>query len=82
MAERFEVEIGDMVRIGKESRFVTIKEILPETVRIGKEDVVLKRLYFEEKHQPEFDWRIKEVKHATETTAETNTSREKGADND
>jgi hypothetical protein len=80
MAERFEVEIGDMVRIGKESRFITIKEILPETVRIGKEDVVLKRLYFEEKHQPEFDWRIKEVKHATETVK--NAVTEKGADND
>ncbi len=60
--ERPDVKVGSKVKIGKEQKFLTVKEILSETVKIGSKDVELKRLYFKEKHQPEFDWRVREVK--------------------
>lgn len=60
--ERLNVKIGSKVKIGKEQKFLTVKEILTETVNIGSNKVELKRLYFKEKHQPEFDWRVKEIK--------------------
>ena len=60
--ERPDVKIGSKVKIGKEQKFLTVKEILTETVSIGSNKVELKRLYFKEKHQPEFDWRVKEIK--------------------
>ena len=60
--ERPDVKIGSKVRIGKEQKFLTVKEITSETVKIGPKEVELKRLYFKEKHQPEFDWRVREVK--------------------
>ena len=60
--ERFNIKIGSKVKIGKEQKFLTVKEITSEVVKIGNNDVELKRLYFKEKHQPEFDWRVKEVK--------------------
>ena len=60
--ERPNVKIGSKVKIGKEQKFLTVKEITSEVVKIGNNDVELKRLYFKEKHQPEFDWRVKEVK--------------------
>lgn len=59
--ERKEVEIGDYVWIGKEKKFLTVRDISSQTVKIGPNDVVLKQLYFKEKHQPEFDWRVKRV---------------------
>lgn len=60
--ERFNIKIGSKVKIGKEQKFLTVKEITSEVVKIGNNDVELKRLYFKEKHQPEFDWRVKEIK--------------------
>ena len=60
--ERPNVKVGSKVKIGKEQKFLTVKEILTEIVKIGANEVELKRLYFKEKHQPEFDWRVKEVK--------------------
>ncbi len=60
--ERPNVKIGSKVKIGKEQKFLTVKEITSEVVKIGNNDVELKRLYFKEKHQPEFDWRVKEIK--------------------
>ena len=60
--ERPDIKIGNKVRIGKEKKFLTVKLITSETVRIGDKDVVIGRLYFKEKHQPEFDWRVKEIK--------------------
>lgn len=61
MSHRFDVEIGDKVRIGKETDFLTVVEINSQTVRIGQKDVELKQLYFKEDHQSEFDWRVKAV---------------------
>lgn len=60
--ERFNIKVGSKVKIGKEQKFLTVKEITSEVVKIGNNDVELKRLYFKEKHQPEFDWRVKEIK--------------------
>lgn len=60
--ERKEVEIGDYVWIGKERNFLTVRDISSQTVRIGPNEVVLKQLHFKEKHQPEFDWRVKRVR--------------------
>lgn len=60
--ERFNIKIGSKVKIGKEQKFLTVKEIISEVVKIGNNYVELKRLYFKEKHQPEFDWRVKEIK--------------------
>ena len=60
--ERFNIKIGSKVKIGKEQKFLTVKEITSEVVKLGNNDVELKRLYFKEKHQPEFDWRVKEIK--------------------
>lgn len=62
MAERFIIEIGDKVKIGKEQKFLTVVNINEQTVQIGENKVVLNQLYFKEKHQPEFDWRVKQVK--------------------
>lgn len=63
--ERFIIEIGDKVLIGKEKKFLTVESISTQTVKIGDRDVVLNQLYFKEKHQPEFDWRVKQVKKPT-----------------
>ena len=60
--ERPNIKIGNKVRIGKEQNFLTVKDISTQIVKIGPNEVELKRLYFEERHQPEFDWRVKEVK--------------------
>lgn len=54
-------DIGSKVFIGKEVKPLTIREIKEETVTIENKPVVLKRLYFKEKHQPEYDWRVKKV---------------------
>lgn len=59
--ERKEIEIGDYVWIGKEKNFLTVKDISSQTVTIGQNKFILKQLYFKEKHQPEFDWRVKKV---------------------
>lgn len=59
--ERFIIEIGDYVWIGKEQNFLTVRDISSQTVKIGPNNVVLNQLHFVEKHQPEFDWRVKKV---------------------
>jgi hypothetical protein len=68
--KQFDIKIGDKVRIGKETNFLTVKEVLPEDVQIGKNKVTIKRLYFAEKHQPEFDWRVKSVNSEQERREE------------
>lgn len=67
--ERFIIEIGDKVLIGKEKKFLTVTNINTQTVQIGENKVNLNQLYFREKHQPEFDWRVKQVKKPTKKGA-------------
>lgn len=53
--------VGQKVIIGKEVKPLTVREVKEETVSIDKRSVVLRRLYFVEKHQPEYDWRVKKI---------------------
>lgn len=58
---RIEVKENDVVMIRREHKPLKIRKILEEDVQIGEEKVTLKRLFFYEKHQPEFDWRVTKV---------------------
>lgn len=56
------IEIGDKVRIKDEPNLLTVKYIIDhDNFRVGPETYTVQRLYFEEDHQPEYDWRVTEI---------------------
>ena len=62
------LEVGDKVIIKDEETPLTVKEIITHSdFRVGPQTYTVYRLYFEEDHQPEFDWRVtKIIKHNEE----------------
>ena len=53
---------GDKVIIKNETEPLTIREIVEhKNFRVGPKDYTVRRLYFVEKHQPEFEWRISKI---------------------
>lgn len=58
---RIEVKENDVIMIKGERKPLKIRKILEEDVQIGEDKITLKRLFFYEKHQPEFDWRVTKV---------------------
>ena len=57
-----QIEVGDKVRIKDEPETLTVKYIIenPE-FKAGPNTYNVQRLYFEEDHQPEYDWRVTEI---------------------
>lgn len=56
------IEVGDKVIIKNENKPVTVKHIIVhDNFKIGPEVFKVHRLYFEEDHQPEFDWRVTKI---------------------
>lgn len=56
------IEVGDKVRIKQEKDLLTVKYIIEnDDFKVGPNTYTVQRLYFEEDHQPEYDWRVTEV---------------------
>lgn len=62
------LEVGDRVIIRGEEKPLTIKRIIVHNdFKVGPIVSKVYRLYFEENHQPEFDWRVEQIiKHNEE----------------
>lgn len=56
------LEVGDKVIIKDEQEPLTIKDItVYDDFKVGSKVYTSRRLYFEEDHQPEFDWRVTQI---------------------
>lgn len=56
------IEVGDKVRIKDEPNLLTVKYIIDHRgFKVGPNVYTVQRLYFEEDHQPEYDWRVTEI---------------------
>lgn len=55
-----DLNIGDKVFVVEDCKTIlTIKHIISEFVNIGGKTEEVKRFYFEEKHKPLYQWKIK-----------------------
>lgn len=56
------IEVGDKVRIKNEPNLLTVKYIIEnDNFKVGPNTYTVQRLYFEENHQPEYNWRVTEI---------------------
>lgn len=60
-------KVGDKVIIRGELNPLTIKEVVDHpNFKVGPNVYTVQRLYFVEKHQPEWDWRATHVENTEE----------------
>lgn len=56
------IEVGDKVIIKDEETPLTVRYItVHDNFKVGPQTYKVHRLYFEEDHQPEFEWRVTRI---------------------